>query len=179
MGSKFATTLFDLSSDGSNFWLSIPLENKVYTGNCKTLHTIQAFGISIFPADMVSIFHYKEIVEAKKPTVEIWPTYWLVHMLEMNADAVRVRGNLLIDRVNVDVFRRDVFNPDGSIRLQAVLTDYLVLNGCRVPQKIHVRWPKSDASLSITFSNIVVNGVIDPKVFTPSIPKEAQIVTLD
>ena len=49
MGSKFATTMFDISSDGNKFWLYVPLENKVYTGACNTFHKIEALGINIFP----------------------------------------------------------------------------------------------------------------------------------
>lgn len=179
IGSKFATTLFDLSSDGSNFRLYIPLENKVYTGNCNTFHKIEVFGINIFPGDMVSLFNYKEILEAKRPILEIWPAYWLIHMLEVNNESIDIKGNLLIDRIHVDVFRRDLFNPDGSVRLQAVFTDYITLKECRIPQRIHVRCPGNNAALSITFSNITVNGMLDPKVFTLSIPKEVQIVILD
>lgn len=177
--SKFATTLFDLSSDGSSFWLYIPLENKAYTGNYNTYYNIGVFGINIFPVDMVSLFNYKEILEAKKPTLEIWPVYWIVHMLELDNGSVNLKGNLFVDRVNVDVFRRDLFNPDGSVRLQAVFTDYITINECRIPQRIHVRWPKSSAYLTITFSNIVVNSMLNPKVFIPSIPEEAQTITLD
>ena len=63
MGSKFATTMFDISSDGNKFWLSVPLENKVYTGACNTFHKIEALGINIFPGDMASLFNYREILE--------------------------------------------------------------------------------------------------------------------
>lgn len=179
IGSKFTTTLFDLSSDGARFRLYIPLENKVYTGSCNTFHRTEVFGITIFPGDMVSLFNYKEILEAKKPTLEIWPAYWIIHLLEINGESIEVKGNLSVDRVHVDVFRRDLFNPDGSIRVQAVFTDYITLKGTRIPQKIHVRWPGNNAALSITFSNITVNEVIDPGVFTLSIPKEVQMISLD
>lgn len=179
IGSKFATTLFDLSSDGSNFRLYTPLENKVYMGNCNTFHKVEVFGINIFPGDMVSLFNYKEILEAKRPVLETWPAYWLIHMLEVNNESIDIKGNLLIDRIYVDVFRRDLFNPDGSVRLQAIFTDYITLKECRIPQRIHVRWPGNNTALSITFSDITVNGVFDPKVFTLSIPKEVQTVVLD
>lgn len=179
LGSKFATTLFDMSSDGNRFWLHIPLENVVYTGSSNAFHRIEALGINIFPGDMVSLFNYREILEGKKPTLETWPAYWLVHMLEMNKEDVNLKGNLLIDRVNAEVFRCELFNSDGSVRLQAVFTDYTTLNGCRIPQRIDVRWPVYNTTLSITFSHITVNVALDPKLFTLSIPKGAQIITLD
>lgn len=47
---------------------------------------------------MASLFNYREILEGKKPTLETWPAYWLVHMLEVNKEDVNLKGNLLIDR---------------------------------------------------------------------------------
>uniref|UniRef100_UPI004026657B hypothetical protein n=1 Tax=Candidatus Wunengus sp. YC61 TaxID=3367698 RepID=UPI004026657B len=179
MGSKFATTMFDISSDGNKFWLSVPLENKVYTGACNTFHKIEALGINIFPGDMASLFNYREILEGEKPTLETWPAYWLIHMLEMDKEDVNLKGNLLVDRVNGEVFRCELFNADGSIRLQAVFTNYATYNECRIPQRIDVRWPAYDTTFSLAFSNIVVNGKLDPKIFTLAIPKGAQTITLD
>lgn len=179
IGSKFATTLFDMSSDGNQFWLHIPLENTVYTGASNSFHRIEALGINIFPADMASLFNYSEILEGKKPMLETWPAYWLIHMLEVDKEDVNLKGNLLIDRVYAEVFRCELFNSDGSVRLQAVFTDYINKNGCRIPQRIHVRWPSYNTTLSITFSNITVNGVLDPKLFTLSIPKGTEIITLN
>ncbi|MBI2471625.1 MAG: hypothetical protein HYV59_10355 [Planctomycetes bacterium] len=179
VGSKFATTLFDISSDGNKFWLYVPLENKVYSGTCNAFHRIEALGINIFPGDMASLFNYKEILEREKPTLETWPAYWLIHMLKMDKEDVNLKGNLLVDRVNGEVFRCELFNPDGSIRLQAVFTNYVTYRECRIPQRIDVRWPAYDTTFSIAFSNIVVNGKLDPKIFTPAASKGAQAVTLD
>ncbi|MEP9410519.1 MAG: hypothetical protein HRF42_03815 [Candidatus Brocadia sp.] len=179
IGSKFATTLFDMSSDGNQFWLHVPLENTVYTGMTNTFHRIEALGINIFPADMANLFNYREILEEKKPMLETWPAYWLIHMLEVDKGDVNLKGNLLIDRVNAEVFRCELFNSDGSVRLQAIFTDYTTQSGCRIPQRIHVRWPAYNITLSIAFSNITVNGVLDPKLFTLSIPKGTEIITLN
>lgn len=179
VGAKFATTLFDMSSDGDRFWLYIPPENLAYTGASNTFHKIDALGISIFPGDMASLFNYREILHGKRPTLETWPAYWLLHMLEMEKEEVNLKGNLLVDRVNAEVVRCELFNPDGSVRLQALFTDYTTQNDCRIPQKIDVRWPAYNTTLSITFSDIAVNGVLDPKLFTLTIPEGAQIILLN
>lgn len=179
VGAKFATTLFDMSSDGNRFWLYIPPENLAYTGTSNTFHKIEALGISIFPGDMASLFNYREILHGKQPTLETWPAYWLLHILEVDKDEVNVKGNLLIDRVNAEVVRCELFNPDGSVRLQALFTDYTTQNDCRIPQKINVRWPAHSTTLNITFSDMIVNGALDPKLFTLSIPEGAHIITLN
>ena len=54
---------------------------------------------------MASLFKYREILEGEKPTLETWPAYWLIHMLEMDKEEVNLKGNLLVDRVNGEVFR--------------------------------------------------------------------------
>lgn len=179
IGSKFATTLFDITSDGTNFWLHIPTEKKFYTGTCNTFHRIEELGINIFPADLVTLFNYREILAGKNAALETWPTYWLVHLLEMDKKFVDLTGNLSLDRVNAEVFRCDLFNPDGSIRLQALFTNYTAYNDCRIPQKIDMRWPSYKTTLGIVFSHIEVNTPINPKVFTPAIPGGTQVINLN
>lgn len=179
IGSKFATTLFDISSDGDKFWLHIPMEKKLYTGTHDTYHRIETLGMNIFPADIVSLFNYKEVLVGEKLALETWPTYWLVHLLEMNTRFVNLKGKLSLDRVNAEVFRCDLFNEDGSIRLQALFTNYTTVKGCRVPQRIDVRWPSYKTVLGITFSHTDVNLPLNLKVFTPSIPRGVQVIDLN
>ena len=179
IGSKFATTLFDMACDGDNFWLYIPMEKKIYTGTSNSFHRIEALGINIFPGDMTSLFDYKEIVRGEKTALETWPAYWLIHTLEMKREDVNLKGNLSVNRVNGEVFRYELFNTDGTVRLQAIFTNYTTNNGCRIPERIDVRWPSYNTTFTMIFSHIVVNSKIDPKVFTPSIPKGAQTITLD
>lgn len=181
IGSKFATTLFDIVSDGNKFWLYIPVENKVYTGTCNTSHKIEALGVNIFPGDIVSLFNYQEHLAGKRPALETWPSYWLVHLLELEMDReyLSLKKNLSIDRVNAEVFRCELFNTDGSIRLQAIFSNYITHNGCRIPQRIDARWPEYSTALGIAFSHITVNTEFNPKVFTPTIPKGAHVIGLD
>ena len=179
MGSKLATTVFDMSSNSNKFCVYVPLENRVYTGTCNTSHKIEALGINIFPGDMASLFNYRSILEGEKTMLETWPAYWLVHLLEMEKDAINLKGNLLIDRINADVFRCELFNSDGLVRLQAVFTNYTNQTGCRIPQRIDVRWPVYNTTLSITFSNIIINNVLNPKMFTLTIPEGAQTINID
>ena len=179
MGSKLATTVFDMSSSSNKFWVYVPMENRVYTGTCNTPHKIEALGINVFPGDMASLFNYRSILEGKESMLETWPAYWLVHLLEMGKDAVNLKGNLLIDRINADVFRCELFNSDGLVRLQAVFTNYSNQTGCRIPQRIDVRWPVYNTILSITFSNIIINNVLNPKMFTLTIPEGAQTINID
>lgn len=179
VGSKFASTLFDISSDGDRFWLYVPQENKCYTGKSDAFHRVEAIGINIFPGDMAHLFNYKELLKEKTPAVETWPAYWLVHVLYVGASEVSLKGNLYIDRVDGEIFRCEVFNPDGSVRLQALFSNPAAINGCKVPQRIDVRWPVYSTTLSMTFSNITVNGVLDPKVFAPAMPEETETINLN
>lgn len=179
VGSKFASTLFDISSDGNRFWLYAPQESRCYTGRSNAFHRVETLGINIFPGDMAHLFNYKALLEEKMPAVEIWPAYWLVHVMQTGAPEVRLKGNLYIDRVDGELFRCEVFNPDGSVRLQALFTNHATINGCRVPQRIDVRWPVYSTTLSMTFSNITVNVIPDPKVFVPAMPEETETIDLN
>ncbi|MCF6158335.1 MAG: DUF4292 domain-containing protein [wastewater metagenome] len=178
IGSKFTATLFDILSTGDKFWLYIPMEKKLYTGSSDTFHRIETLGINIFPGDIATLFNYKETLIGEKLALETWPTYWLVHLLDMDTKFVNLKGNVSLDRINAEVFRYDLFNPDGSVRLQALFTDYGTYDGCRIPQEVHVRWPRYETTLTITFSEVAVNISLDPKVFTPTISKKVQTIHL-
>ena len=179
VGSKLASTLFDISSDGDRFHLYVPQESKCYTGRSDSFHRVEAIGVNIFPGDMAHLFNYKELLGDKAPVVEIWPAYWIVHVLYRGSSDVGMKGNLYVDRADGEVFRYEVFNPDGSVRLQALFSDSAAINGCKVPQRIDVRWPAYSTTLRMAFSNITVNGVLDPRVFVPAMPEETETVNLD
>ncbi|MDR4507183.1 MAG: DUF4292 domain-containing protein [Candidatus Brocadiaceae bacterium] len=177
IGSKFATTVFDMSIDGNMFWLHIPPEKKFYTGTCSTFRKIETLDIKIFPGDMTSMFNYNALLEGEKTALEVWPTYWFVRIMDIEENDVLPKGNLLIDRINGDAFRCELFHADGSVRLQAVFRDYDAYDGCRVPRKIDVRWPGNNAALSIEFSDIVINEALDPKVFRLTAPEGVKTIS--
>lgn len=179
VGSKFTATVFDICSDGEKFQVYVPSEEKVYVGNCNNFHKVESLGINVFPADMASLFNYKEMLEGKKLSLETWPAYWLVHVLSADAEHSSIKGNLSVDRMNAEVFRCETFNPDGSVRFQAVFSDYAACQDRRFPQKIDIRWPLYDSALSITFSRMMVNGALDPRVFSLTLPGSAEAVTTD
>jgi len=179
MGSKLAATLFDMYSDERKFYLYIPIENKVYTGSSNAFHKIEVLGINIFPGDMAYLFNHREILEGYEPVIETWPFYWLLHLMEAKETNINLKGNLLIDRINADIFRCELFEPDGAVRLQILFTNYVSMAGCKVPQRIDVRWPKYDTTLNIIFSDVILNKKLDPKVFSFAKSEGVEVITLD
>ena len=176
IGSKLATTLFDMSTDGNTFWIYVPSEKKVYTGSSNALHKVNSSGTGISPNDMAGLFNLKDILGGESTVLEIWPYYWVVHAIDTNEGKINLKGKLLINRSNTDTFRCETFNPDGSVRLQAVFTDYSDFDSCRLPQRIDVRWPTYNTSMGITLSDIIVNSPIDSKIFTFTIPNGVEAV---
>jgi len=179
IGSKLATTIFDMSTDGNNFRVYVPSEKKVFMGSCSTLHRKNSAETGISPEDMARLFNLKDILGDESTVLEIWPHYWVVHAVDTTEGKINLKGKLLIDRINADTFRCETFNPDGSVRLQAVFTNYSTFEYCRLPQRIDVRWPSRDASIGITLSEIIINSQLDPKIFTPAMPNDAEIVHLE
>ena len=179
VGSKLAATLFDIYSDERKFYLYIPIENKVYTGSSNAFHKIEVLGINIFPGDMAYLFNHREILEGYEPVIETWPFYWLLHLMEAKETNINLKGNLLIDRINADIFRCELFEPDGAVRLQILFTNYVSMAGCKVPQRIDVRWPKYDTTLNIIFSDVILNKKLDPKVFSFAKSEGVEVITLD
>jgi len=63
--------------------------------------------------------------------------------------------------------------------LQILFTNYVSMAGCKVPQRIDVRWPKYDTTLNIIFSDVILNKKLDPKVFSFAKSEGVEVITLD
>ncbi|MFQ5863492.1 MAG: outer membrane lipoprotein carrier protein LolA [Candidatus Brocadiales bacterium] len=172
--SKLFSTIFDVLSDGHEFWLYVPKEKRLYRG--LSTQDITYLGLKFSPNDVASIF---EIGEAFQDTTvtsfEVHPEHW--HIQLTNPQEL-TEHHLMVERHNLHVIRYDSYNPDGSLKMKALLDDYRDVDGCHVPQRIEIYWPRGDTKLILQLKGLSLNEELDPKIFRFTTPENAEIIRL-
>jgi len=175
IGSKLARTVFDMLSDGENYWFYLPKEKVVYTGKCNTVKKRDASAY-IFPDDIAAVLEYDKLFEGRPTYMETWPAFWLVHVLDRRGDAVVPYSRLRVDRIDNTVDELTMFKPDSFIRAQASFHDYVEIDGQSIPESIQIHWPDTDTTLNLNLNNIIINEPLKPEIFLFKKPKKARII---
>ena len=175
IGSKLARTVFNMLSDGENYWFYLPKEKVVYKGKCNVIRKTNT-NAYVFPDDIAALLEYDRLFEAKHSYMETWPTFWLVHILEQEFVPY---GRLSVDRIDNTVTELTMFKPDSSVRVQATFSDYAEINGQSIPKAIQINWPDTNTNLTLNLNNITINEPLNPEIFRFKKPKRAEIVEIN
>ena len=175
IGSKLARTVFDMISDGENYWFYMPREKVVYKGKCNVIRKTNT-NAYVFPDDIAALLEYDRLFEARHSYMETWPTFWLVHILEQEFVPY---GRLSVDRIDNTVTELTMFKPDSSVRVQATFSDYAEINGQSIPKAIQINWPDTNTNLTLNLDNITINEPLNPEIFRFKKPKRAEIVEIN
>ena len=175
IGSKLARTVFNMLSDGENYWFYLPKEKVVYKGKCNVIRKTNT-NAYVFPDDIAALLEYDTLFEARHSYMETWPTFWLVHILEQEFVPY---GRLSVDRIDNTVTELTMFKPDSSVRVQATFSDYAEINGQSIPKAIQINWPDTNTNLTLNLDNITINEPLNPEIFRFKKPKRAEIVEIN
>jgi len=175
IGSKLARTVFNMLSDGKNYWFYLPKEKVVYKGKCNVIRKTNT-NAYVFPDDIAALLEYDRLFEARHSYMETWPTFWLVHILEQEFVPY---GRLSVDRIDNTVTELTMFKPDSSVRVQATFSDYAEINGQSIPKAIQINWPDTNTNLTLNLNNITINEPLNPEIFRFKKPKRAEIVEIN
>ena len=175
IGSKLARTVFNMLSDGENYWFYLPKEKVVYKGKCNVIRKTNT-NAYVFPDDIAALLEYDRLFEARHSYMETWPTFWLVHILEQEFVPY---GRLSVDRIDNTVTELTMFKPDSSVRVQATFSDYAEINSQSIPKAIQINWPDTNTNLTLNLNNITINEPLNPEIFRFKKPKRAEIVEIN
>ena len=178
IGSKLARTVFNMLSDGENYWFYLPNEKVVYTGKCDTAKKRDS-SVYISPDDIAALLEYDKLFEGRSAYMETLPAFWLVHVLDRKGDAVVPYSKLKVNRIDNTITELTMFKPDSSIKTQASFLDYAETDGQSIPGEIQVYWPDTDTSLLLDLNNIVINEPLKPEIFQFKKPRKADIIQVN
>jgi len=178
IGSKLARTVFNMLSDGENYWFYLPNEKVVYTGKCDTAKKRDS-SVYISPDDIAALIEYDKLFEGRSAYMETLPAFWQVHVLDRKSDAVVPYSKLKVNRIDNTVTELTLFKPDSSIKAQASFHDYAEINGLSIPEAMQIHWPDTDTSLILDLNNIVINEPLKPEIFQFKKPRKADIIKVN
>ncbi|KHE91385.1 MAG: hypothetical protein K8F52_01245 [Candidatus Scalindua rubra] len=178
IGSKLATTVFDMLSDGDNFWFYLPKERVVYTGKSDTVKRPDTSAY-IFPDDIAALLEYDKLFEGRSAYMETWPAFWLVHVLDKRGEELVSYSRLRVDRIDSTVTELTMFKPDSFIKALASFHDYADINGQSIPEAIQIHWPDTNTTLTLHLNNIIINEPLKPEIFQFKKPKKAEIIEIN
>lgn len=178
IGSKLARTVFDMISDGDNFWVYLPKDRTVYSGKCNTVRNPDN-KVYIFPNDIAELLNYDKALEGKYAFMETWPAFWFVHVLDKKEEEFVPYSRLKIDRVESRVTELVLFNEESTIKAYATFDDYSIIDNHVIPKAVQINWPGTKTTIKIIFKDISLNDNLKPEIFQFKKPKNAEIVKLN
>ncbi len=175
IGSKLARTVFNMLSDGEDYWFYLPKDKVVYTGKCDS-YSKRGTSAYIFPDDIAALLEHDTLFEGRSAYMETWPTYWLVHILDRINGVVVPYSRLKVGRIDNTVTELTMFKPDSLVRAQASFHNYVEINGQSIPKVIQINWPETNTTLILALNNMQINCPLKPEIFLFKKPRKAEIV---
>jgi outer membrane lipoprotein-sorting protein len=172
--SKLFNTIFDVVSDGHRFQLYVPKENKLYTGLSN--QDVRYLGLRFSPDDVAGILENGEVFKnTVVQSFDVRPEHWYIELFNP-ADATRYV--LLVDRRTLNLIRYDTYTPGGTLRMHAQFDDFEYIDGCRIPRKIDIFWPRGNTKLNLQLKKVRLNEKLNPKIFRLTMPENADVIRL-
>ncbi|HHT9134998.1 MAG TPA: LolA family protein [Candidatus Avalokitesvara rifleensis] len=172
--SKLFSTIFDVVSNGNEFWLYVPKEKKLYHG--RSDQDIRYLGLRFSPNEIAGILENGEVFRDSTVTsFEVHPEHWHI---ELTNPQELTQHHLVVDRYNINLVRYETYNPDGTLRMKALFDDFEDVDGCHVPKRIEVYWPRGNTSLIIQLTDISLNEELNPDIFRFTEPENVEIIRL-
>ncbi|TAM78876.1 MAG: DUF4292 domain-containing protein [Acidobacteria bacterium] len=179
------TEIFDMVSDGRQFWVSIPPKNKFIVGdvnyrgspkqpleNLRPSHILDAL---VIPAvDETKEKFFNEEVHASTGQY-----YYVLNIVEPNKSGeLGLNRKVWFDRSNLNISGLQLYGPGGALIEGVEYNDYQNFQGIRYPTQITLNRPEEGYTLSITVEKATFNQPIPADKFVLKKPPNSTVVEL-
>ena len=188
------TRAFDLASNGANFELLIPHDNKAIVGSntvgkpsAKPLENMRPYVFfdsllihSIGSDELLSLTtDTKTVLDPAVKQLLLVPEYDL-SVFKQNANSnILVPVRIIhVSRVDLLPSGEDIYDKNGNIQTQAVYGPYESFGDFRYPSSITIKRPLEEYQIVITFQKVTVNQPLADNQFELKIPEGTQIQNL-
>ena len=184
------TTIVELASQGDDFFLWYPRENKFFVGR----NSVREFDLEgsqnspVFSARPIHIFEailpYRLPPEpgmriAMEEDRDAGAKYYVVSFFDaVGQDRLRPLRRLWFERSALAVVKQVTFAKDGSITSSIRYADLVSVGGLLLPHSIHIERPADGYFLDLQVKSWRVNPDIPETAFMLSPPPAAQRITL-
>lgn len=195
VGQSLGVRVFDMASDGKQFTLSVPLQNKVVRGSNqlhkRSANTLENMRPGVFfdamvvrglePDDLYTVTAETITVEdtAKKHLYSV-PEYILSIMRRKpNSQELRPVRVVRFHRDDLLPYQQDVYDADGNLETQVIYSAYANFGQSQFPSAVTIKRPLEEYQVVLTVESVVENTPLKDDQFAIHIPDGAKIQSLD
>ena len=173
-------TLFTLVSDGTNFWLSVPRENTVYTGPLEAgAAKSEQYGIGLNLRDLFRALLPCPIEDDRLVELDSIDSGHLLTVYEAAGTGRKPYRRLWLAGKPLRVQSEKYYGADGAEELEIQRSDFLESSGCLFPQEITLR-SSTGSVVTMTFHEVRINPELrQENLFHFEMPAGVALKTLD
>ncbi|HYR83010.1 MAG TPA: hypothetical protein VE422_02915 [Terriglobia bacterium] len=180
-------TVFDMVSDGRQYRVSVPIKNKFLVGDvdapAKDKNAIlnlrpQVLITGLF-VDITRYLNNPQMKSTLEETREGRRSFYVFSFINVAGPEAHLVEKLWIDRLNLQVSRKQVFRADGKVETYVEYSGYSTDGKIRFPQVIVIQRPIEDYALKMTFQKTTVNEKLTEDAFNLEQPSGSELVRLE
>ena len=180
------STAMEMASDGKNFKLIIPSQNKARIGtdevktpsknaleNLRPGIFFDAFFLkSVEPDEFVTVTDSERPlpIDPKSHIQPLEPDYDLAVMVRKTDNILQTRRVIHYNRRNLTPYKQDIYDPAGRIVTTVLYSNYQKFGEIEFPTEIDISRPFDEYALKITITKLTPNQSLDDEQFHLEIP---------
>ncbi len=177
----FVPTLFDMASNGKQYWLYFPQDKKVYTGDYYRNDVWSPSPLDIDPAQLAQAFLIDGIAEGQTGQVVFsereGENDYIVYQLDGWQNRYYLKRKIWVDALQKRVTRQQYFINDGNIAFEVQYDKYLADKRNAMPQQIIFFRAAGNSRAIVEIVHYEFNRSLSPDLFELSDIHGAQTVT--
>lgn len=175
-----AERYFTLIARDGKFWIDLPSDKVVYTGDIDLLDEIERYEMRIRPNDMLKAVVTQEL-PAKKGLVFLEETGddYLLTVYEDSPQSPLLKRKIWIERRGFRVIKEVYYSKQGFVELEIEKSDYLRKRGVEYPQYIQLLRTRTAEMVSFYFKDLKINPDFGKNIFVPEERPGFEVVTID
>jgi outer membrane lipoprotein-sorting protein len=186
-------TAFDMVSDGQQFKLWIPPQNKFVMGsnnadnyqpdkrleNMRPQYIYDALLLPEIAQDEIAVLDngYETVLDAKKHRVE-QPNYSLL-VIRKGPQGAYLSRKIDFSRIDLLPYRQTIYDQQGNVATDAHYHDYKDFGGTTFPNTIEIERPRENYDITLNMVKLEINKPLTDDQFVLEQPAGAEVVHLD
>ncbi len=187
--------LFDMVSEGDEFRLSLPTQNKFIVGkselmhpalhpsleNVRPQHVLDALLVREIPATEIAVLESgtESVRDTKTNKIVDQPDY-IVAVIQRQSDGMwELSRKIVFSRSDLRPRKQILYDKQGNIATIASYENYGIYNGIQFPNIIQIERPQEEYTIQLGMVKVTLNEPLKDEQFALVQPSGSQLVRLD